>query len=216
MPGVLEIKGSYPISPVMYLRHESIQGYIVNHRSLTVEILFVSGFPSKIVDCTNEHLPTVINTLNEFISQKNQRSSLLTNMVSMQDTLNTTMNDINALITLIKDKNIQERLNNVENNLMDLTNDTSILKSSFENLYAMMPEEQKSHEVEADEELEVDEEEVEEAEENALTPEEVEAQEDNNTLNDDSRDSVVLIILMLISVAYCFMHTNINYVPMQQ
>ena len=209
MPGVLEIKGSYPISPVMYLRHESIQGYIVNHRSLTVEILFVSGFPSKIVDCTNEHLPTVINTLNEFISQKTQRSSMLTNMVSMQDTLNTTMNDITALIAMIKDKNIQERMNNVENNLLDLTNETSILKSSFENLYSTMPEEKDSEEVETEDEAEA------EAEAKAEAPCEA-TEEDDNTLNDDSSDSVVLIILMLIIVVYCLVHSNINYVPMQQ
>jgi hypothetical protein len=69
-PGVLEIKGPYPSSPLFYVRSETLQGFAVNNRASTIELLFVTGFPSKIIDFTSGQLSNAVDLLTDFISQK--------------------------------------------------------------------------------------------------------------------------------------------------
>lgn len=120
-PGVLEIKGSYPLSPVLYIRPESLQGFMMNHRASTIELLFISGFPSKIIDLTSEQISPAIEILSNFISQK-----------SADVTVNAHAD------SLIKD-NFNKRISALEAfmiNIIHAVENNQVLTSSFESLHS--------------------------------------------------------------------------------
>jgi hypothetical protein len=117
-PGVLEIKGSYPLSPSFYIRPESLQGFVVNQRASTIELLFVSGFPSKIIDCTSEQMSPSIEVLAHFISQKNKSSDVIVN--ERIETYNKRISALEGFMINI--------INAVENN--------QVLTSSFQSLHS--------------------------------------------------------------------------------
>lgn len=69
-PGLLEIQGPYSSSPLFYIRSDTLQGFIVNNRSSSIELLFVTGFPSKIIDFTSDQLAPAIDLLSDFVSRR--------------------------------------------------------------------------------------------------------------------------------------------------
>ena len=180
--GVLEIKGSYSNSSTMYVRSEYVQGFVVNHRSSSIELLFANGFPNKIVDCTGENLATSVAVLTEFTSLKNLKPSAL---ITMQEKLTTSINDVHHLIGLIGENKLDQRFGDIEKDINDLCKDienlknsTSILGSSITNIHSMMPVPDEDADADAEEEDE-------EAEEEAET--------DKNGLFDDTFSAEILI-----------------------
>jgi hypothetical protein len=202
--GVLEIKGSYPNSPIMYVRSEYVQGFVVNHRSSTIELLFATGFPNKIVDCTSDHLATSIGILTEFTSLKNLKPSAL---ISMQEKLTSSMNDVRHLIALLGEARVDERFGSLEKSINDLYDDikslkntTSIIGSSLTNLNAMMPITLEKSDSEAETEVESESEAEAEAEEEAVE-EPVEEDKDDGVL-DDMVSAEILILSLLTATLF--------------
>jgi len=127
-PGVLEIKGPYPSSPLFYIRTETLQGFVVNHRASTIELLFITGFPSKIVDFTSGQLSNAVDLLTDFISQK--PASMIVNERA----------ESRRHISPFEAKEIQERLSYVEsvlNKVPAVQEETSVLSSSVQQIYEL-------------------------------------------------------------------------------
>jgi hypothetical protein len=203
--GVLEIKGSYPNSPTMYVRSEYVQGFVVNHRSSTIELLFATGFPNKIVDCTSDHLPTSIGILTEFTSLKNLKPSAL---ISMQEKLTSSMNDVRHLIALLGEARVDERFGSLEKSINDLYDDikslkntTSIIGSSLTNIHAMMP---MPLEAEAVETVPVEEavEAVTEEEAVEAVPEEEPVEDKDDGVLDDMVSAEILVLSLLTATLF--------------
>ena len=116
-PGVLEIKGAYSVSTVTYVRSEMIQGFVVNNRSNTIDILFVSGFPNKIIDCTTEQLGQAVQVMLDLTSLKGVKPSAI---VAMQDTLSTSMTDMHRLLTFLEESKIDTRLAAAEKEMHEI------------------------------------------------------------------------------------------------
>ncbi len=127
-PGVLEIKGPYPSSPLFYIRTETLQGFVVNHRASTIELLFITGFPSKIIDFTSGQLSSAVDLLTDFISQK--PASMIVNERA----------ESRRHISPFEAKEFQERLSYVEsvlNRVPTVQQETSMLSSSVQQIYEM-------------------------------------------------------------------------------
>jgi len=126
-PGVLEIKGPYPSSPLFYIRTETLQGFVVNHRASTIELLFITGFPSKIIDFTSGQLSNAVDLLTDFISQK--PASMIVNERAER-----------RHISPFEAKEFQERLSYVEsvlNKVPAIQEETSMLSSSVQQIYEL-------------------------------------------------------------------------------
>jgi len=132
-PGVLEIKGPYPSSPLFYVRSETLQGFVVNNRASTIELLFVSGFPSKIIDFSSGQLANAVDLLTDFVSQKpvstivNERAEALIRESRRRD-------------TIFDAKELDERLSYVEsvlNTVPTIQQETSTLSASVQQIYEL-------------------------------------------------------------------------------
>ena len=130
-PGVLEIKGPYPSSPLFYVRSDTLQGFVVNNRASTIELLFVTGFPSKIIDFTSGQLSNAVDLLTDFIGQKamstivNERADAIIKESRRRD-------------GIFDAKELHERLAYVEsvlNTVPTIQEDTSILSNSVQQIY---------------------------------------------------------------------------------
>jgi hypothetical protein len=185
-PGVLEIKGSYSLSTVTYVRSEMIQGFVVNNRSNTIDILFVSGFPNKIIDCTTEQLGQAVQVMLDLTSLKVVKPSAI---VAMQDTLSTSMTDMRRLLTFLEDSKIDTRLAAAEKEVLDIKKYISSLDTPMD--------------VDPDEELEADaEEQAEEQAEQTVEPEkESEPEKEPPTKPDESDHEFDLMILCVSGVS---------------
>jgi len=127
-PGVLEIKGPYPSSPLFYIRTETLQGFVVNHRASTIELLFITGFPSKIIDFTSGQLSNAVDLLTDFISAK--PASMIVNERA----------ESRRHISPFEAKEFQERLSYVEsvlNKVPAVQEETSVLSSSVQQIYEL-------------------------------------------------------------------------------
>ena len=127
-PGVLEIKGPYPSSPLFYIRTETLQGFVVNHRASTIELLFTTGFPSKIIDFTSGQLSSAVDLLTDFISQKS--ASMVMNERA----------EPHRYISSLDAKEVHERLTYVESVMKKvpmIQENTSVLSSSIQQIYRM-------------------------------------------------------------------------------
>jgi hypothetical protein len=155
-PGVLEIKGAYSVSTVTYVRSEMIQGFVVNNRSNTIDILFVSGFPNKIIDCTTEQLGQAVQVMLDLTSLKGVKPSAI---VAMQDTLSTSMTDMRRLLTFLEESKIDTRLAAAEKEMHEIKK----YIASVETPVDLDEELEDEAEEEAEEEAEVEEEEKKEA-----------------------------------------------------
>ena len=132
-PGVLEIKGPYPSSPLFYVRSETLQGFVVNNRASTIELLFVTGFPSKIIDFTSGQLSNAVDLLTDFIGQKatstivNERADAIIKESRRRD-------------GIFDAKELHERLAYVEsvlNTVPTIQEDTSTLSASVQQIYEL-------------------------------------------------------------------------------
>lgn len=173
-PGVLEIKGAYSLSTVTYVRSEMIQGFVVNNRSNTIDILFVSGFPNKIIDCTTDQLAQAIQVMLDVTSSKGIKPGT---MVAMQDTLNTSITDVRKLLAFLEENKIDSRLTAAEKGVFEI-------KKQIASLDAPM-------EIDPDEELEDADDADDEAEESDDEPEEKEEKPDTS---DNDFDIMILCV----------------------
>ena len=126
-PGILEIKGSYPTSSVMYIRAESVQGLVVNNRASTIELLFVSGFPSKILDFTSGQLSSSLEILCDFIGQKNKQSDIV-----VSDRTETHIKECRRIVDTMTIKDCEERILSLEGLIVNIITSTSTLNSSID------------------------------------------------------------------------------------
>jgi hypothetical protein len=119
----MEIKGPYPSSTLMYIHANTLQGFVVNNRASTIELLFVSGFPSKIIDFTSGYLTNAVELLTDFIAQKPS-----------------SMSEPGRRRVEFDGKDFQERLSYIEsvlNKVPTIQQETSTLSSSVEQIYEM-------------------------------------------------------------------------------
>lgn len=179
-PGVLEIKGSYSLSTVTYVRSEMIQGFVVNNRSNTIDILFVSGFPNKIIDCTTEQLGQAVQVMLDLTSLKSVKPSAI---VAMQDTLSNSMTDMRRLLTFLEDSKIDTRLAAAEKEMLEIKKYITSLDTPME----VDPDE----EIEDEDEEYAEEQEPEKEEVNEKEPEKEPTKPDNS---DHEFDLMILCV----------------------
>ena len=132
-PGVLEIKGPYPSSPLFYVRSETLQGFVVNNRASTIELLFVTGFPSKIIDFSSGQLSNAIDLLTDFIA--NKPTSTIVN-----ERAEAIIKESRRHISPLDTKDFQERLTYVEsvlNTIPTVQEETSQLSASVQQIYEL-------------------------------------------------------------------------------
>jgi hypothetical protein len=132
-PGVLEIKGPYPSSPLFYVRSETLQGFVVNNRAGTIELLFVTGFPSKIIDFTGGQLSNAVDLLTDFIGQKPMSSII-------NERADSIIKESRRRDGIFEAKEFQERLAYVESVLNTVTTvreETSALSASVQQIYEL-------------------------------------------------------------------------------
>ena len=179
-PGVLEIKGSYSLSTITYVRSEMIQGFVVNNRSNTIDILFVSGFPNKIIDCTTEQLGQAVQVMLDLTSLKSVKPSAI---VAMQDTLSNSMTDMRRLLTFLEDSKIDTRLAAAEKEMLEIKKYITSLDTPME----VDPDE----EIEDEDEEYAEEQEPEKEEVNEKEPEKESTKPDNS---DHEFDLMILCV----------------------
>jgi hypothetical protein len=148
-PGVLEIKSLYSVAAVTYVRSEMIQGFVVNNRSNTIEILFLSGFPSKIIDCTTDQLAQATRVMLDFTSLKNTTPLAI---MSMQDTVSSSMTDMRKLLILLEESKIDTRLAAAEKDMLEIKKYITSLDTPMEEEAEEAEEEQAEEEEEEEEE----------------------------------------------------------------
>jgi serine/threonine protein kinase len=129
-PGILEIKGAYPTSSLMYIRAESIQGLIVNSRASTIELLLVSGFPSKILDFTSGQLSPSVEILCDFIGQKNKPSDVV-----VSDRAETHIKECRRIVDTMTIKDYGERISSMEVLMVNIIANNSALNSSIDTVH---------------------------------------------------------------------------------
>lgn len=174
-PGILEIKGAYSLSTVTYVRSEMIQGFVVNNRSNTIDILFVSGFPNKMIDCTTEQLPQAIQVMLDVTSLKSLKPGT---MAAIQDTLNTSITDVRKLLTFLEENKIDARLQAAEKEMLEIKKHLASLDSPME--------------VNPDEELD-DADEAEDADDESEDAEEPQEKKETDT-SDNEFDLMILCV----------------------
>ena len=106
-PGILEIRGIYPASPVHYVTASTIQSFMVNSRSNTIEIFFLNGFPSKVIDIPPSQLTHCTDLMSDFMSNKPKKTVL---SIHGQDTLDLSIKKCEDVLSSLDERDFNGRL----------------------------------------------------------------------------------------------------------
>ena len=134
-PGILEIRGIYPASPVHYVTASTIQSFLVNSRSNTIEIFFLNGFPSKVIDIPPSQLTHATEVMSDFMSNKPKKT-----VVSLhgQDTLDLSIKKCEDILSSLDERDFNGRLIALEKLCEELPTKLSEVQGTQDTLVSTM------------------------------------------------------------------------------
>ena len=134
-PGVLEIRGIYPASPVHYVTASTIQSFMVNTRSNTIEIFFLNGFPSKVIDIPPSQLTHCTDLMSDFMSNKPKKT---VHSLHGQDTLDLLIKKCEDVLSSLDERDFNGRLIAVEQLCAELPTKLNDVQGTQDSLVSTM------------------------------------------------------------------------------